>query len=174
MILIFYYLTLQQNHALVTSFCMQLHFSEERGKYHCDVSALPVTNKERGWKRQSASALGWKTDTNIVACFVLIHSPVFVFAIKTHNNICVCFSFEGWYAFAFLTSSLFSHVALVFTSLPTKMQLHIKWRHKSMVLLQRLVIRKQNHTTVILPSLSNFGSDPYFLKNGTYPYWVFS
>ena len=58
MILIFYYLTLQQNHALETSFCMQLHFSEKRGKYHCDVSALPVTKKERGEKGKSASALG--------------------------------------------------------------------------------------------------------------------
>ena len=26
--------------------------SEERGKYHCDKSVLPVTKKERGWKRQ--------------------------------------------------------------------------------------------------------------------------
>ena len=48
MILLFYYLTLQQNHALMTLLCMQLHFSGERGKYHCDESALPVTKKDRG------------------------------------------------------------------------------------------------------------------------------
>ena len=36
---------------------------------------------------------------------------------------------------------------MVFTSLPTKKQLHAKWCHRGMVLLQRLVIKKQNHTT---------------------------
>ena len=48
MILLFYYLTLQQNDTLVTSLCMQLHFSGERGKYNCDESALPVIKKEQG------------------------------------------------------------------------------------------------------------------------------
>ena len=55
MILLFYYLTPLQNQAPVTSLCMQLHFSEERGKYHCDESALPVTIKEKG---KNVSALG--------------------------------------------------------------------------------------------------------------------
>ena len=39
MILLFYHLLLQQNNALVMSICMQLHFSEERGKYHGGESA---------------------------------------------------------------------------------------------------------------------------------------
>ena len=66
MILLSYYYTLQQNHAFLTSLCIQLHFSQERGKYHCDESALPVTRKERGEKGKSASDLRWKTDTHIV------------------------------------------------------------------------------------------------------------
>ena len=45
MILLFYHLPLQQNHALVMSLFMQLHFSGERGKYHGDESALPVTKQ---------------------------------------------------------------------------------------------------------------------------------
>ena len=45
MILLFYYLMLQQNDALVTSLCMQLYFSGEGGKYHCDERALPVPKK---------------------------------------------------------------------------------------------------------------------------------
>ena len=45
MILLFYYQPLQQNHALVMSLFMQLHFSGERGKYHGNESALPVTKQ---------------------------------------------------------------------------------------------------------------------------------
>ena len=37
MILLFYHLTLHQNHALMMSLCMQLHFSKKIGKYHCGV-----------------------------------------------------------------------------------------------------------------------------------------
>ena len=43
MILLYY--NLAQNDALVTPLCMQLHFAEERGKYHWDESVLPVTKK---------------------------------------------------------------------------------------------------------------------------------
>ena len=42
-----------------------------------------------------------------------------------------------------------SEVAMVFTSLFPKLQLHAKWHHESAVLLQQLVIKKQNHTTII-------------------------
>ena len=69
MILLFYYLTLQQNHALVTPLCIQLHFSGEMGKYHVNESALPVTENRGGEKGKTASALGWKTDTNIGVLF---------------------------------------------------------------------------------------------------------
>ena len=78
MILLFYYSTLQQNHALMMSLCMSLHFSGERGKYHCDESALLVTKKERAQERQKRISY-W----------------VFVFALKTCNNMSVCFSSEG-------------------------------------------------------------------------------
>ena len=37
---------------------------------------------------------------------------------------------------------------MIFTSLPTKKQLHAKWHHEAMVLLQHLVMKKQNHTSV--------------------------
>ena len=35
----------------MTSLCMQLHFSGERGKYHGDESVILVTKKERGQER---------------------------------------------------------------------------------------------------------------------------
>ena len=44
---------LKQNRAFVTSLCMQLLFIGERGKYHCNESALPVTKKERGDKGET-------------------------------------------------------------------------------------------------------------------------
>ena len=36
---------------------------------------------------------------------------------------------------------------MTFTSIPTKKQLHANWSHEGTVLLQRLVIKKQHHTT---------------------------
>ena len=39
----------------MTSLCMQFLFSGERGKYHFDESALPVTKKERNEKGKNAS-----------------------------------------------------------------------------------------------------------------------
>ena len=78
---------------------MQLHFSGERGKYHCDESELTCDQKrEVLWK---AKALRWNGHT----------------------------------------------LTLVTTSLPTKMQLHAKWRHNSSL------IKKQNVTTTWLPIL---------------------
>ena len=44
MILLFYYLLLQQNDALVTSLCMQLHFTKVRGKYQGKYQVIKKQN----------------------------------------------------------------------------------------------------------------------------------
>ena len=60
---------------------------------------------------------------------------------------------RGLMRFCLSHPSLFSHrlgtlIAMVFTSLPLIKQLHALWHHKGTFLLQRLVIKKQNHTTL--------------------------
>ena len=41
-----------------------------------------------------------------------------------------------------------------FTSLPIKMQLQTKWRQEGIILVQRLVIKKQNHTTKMYATIT--------------------
>ena len=62
MFLLFYYLTLYQNKALVTSLCMQLDFGGKRGKYHWDVSAHYLFRK-RKVSRKVTYATSWIRST---------------------------------------------------------------------------------------------------------------
>ena len=66
MVLLFYHLPLQQNNALVTSLCILV--GKEVNTMAMRVP-LPVTKKKGGEKGKNASALGWKTDTNIGVLF---------------------------------------------------------------------------------------------------------
>ena len=67
MVMLFYYLALYHNEVLVTSLCVQLHFSGKRGKQGRDGSALPMTKKKRlKEKVETTSALRRKMDTHII------------------------------------------------------------------------------------------------------------
>ena len=62
MFILFYYLALKQNYMPVTSLCMQLYLSGERGKHQCDGSALPVPKKEKHWEGLNDIGPKWKMD----------------------------------------------------------------------------------------------------------------
>ena len=84
MSLLFYYLTLQQKNTLLTSLCMQLHFSGERGKYNCDESAPTCDQKREGLR---FTFLLWKKTESYNVCFSGLH----LFCLKSFCQVSLVF-----------------------------------------------------------------------------------
>ena len=108
MILLFYYLALQQNDELVTSLCMQLHLSGERGKYHCDESALHYLCPKRKVLKQVKGHQPLDEEWTLILMRVLSANKKTSTKMQLHP---ICFTIIFWsghYANTYLSDLIFS------------------------------------------------------------------